>query len=83
MFRTQNINWDTILNDNHRENTQLNKTEALSGSMGMNIMAVGTLNQLSIVPEVRVFFRKGGGGAEEEKKCVKLGILFDVHILRI
>ena len=38
----------------------------------MNIMAVGTLNQLSIVPEVRVFFRNGGEGAEEEKKVLSL-----------
>ena len=61
----------------------MNKTEALSGSMGMNIMALGTLNHLSIVPEVLDFFRNGGGSAQEEKKCVKPGILFDVHILRM
>ena len=34
--------------------------------MAMNIMVVGTLNQLSIVPEVWVFFGYEGGGAQEE-----------------
>ena len=36
-------------------------------SMDMDIMVVGTLTQLSIVPEVQAFFRGWGrGGAQEE-----------------
>ena len=34
--------------------------------MDMNIMVVGTLNQLSIVPEVQVFFGEGEGDTQEE-----------------
>ena len=50
----------------------------------MNIMVVGTSNQLSIVPEVLVFFRGWGRGMpKKNEKCVKLGILCDVQILKI
>ena len=38
--------------------------------MDMNIMVVGTLNQLSIVPEVQVFFGDGGGGHTRRIKSV-------------
>ena len=45
--------------------------------MAMNTMVVGTLNQLSIVPEVWVFFSSMGEGAHKKnKKCVKLRILW-------
>ena len=45
-------------------------------SMDMDIMVVGTLTQLSIVPEVQAFFGDGGGGVHKKnKKRVKLGIL--------
>ena len=35
--------------------------------MAMNTMVVGTLNQLSIVPEVWVFFFEYGGGSAQEE----------------
>ena len=38
--------------------------------MDMNIMVVGTLNQLSIVPEVQVFWADGGGGHTRRIKSV-------------
>ena len=38
--------------------------------MDMNIMVVGTSNQLSIVPEVLVFFEDGGGGCQRRMKNV-------------
>ena len=50
-------------------------------SMDMDIMVVGTLTQLSIVPEVQAFFRGWGRGVHKKnKKCVKLGILYVVQI---
>ena len=50
----------------------------------MNIMVVGTLNQLSIVPEVRHFFRGWGRGVHKKnKKCLKLGILYDIQIFNM
>ena len=50
----------------------------------MNIMVVGTLNQLSIVPEVRLFFRGWGRGAHKtNKKYLKLGILYDIQVFNI
>ena len=50
----------------------------------MNIMVVGTLNQLSIVPEVRLFFRGWGRGAHKKnKKCLKLGTLYNIQIFNI
>ena len=36
-------------------------------SMDMDIMVVGTLTQLSIVPEVQAFFGDGGGGGAQEE----------------
>ena len=39
-------------------------------SMDMDIMVVGTLTQLSIVPEVQAFFRDGGGGCTRRIKNV-------------
>ena len=52
--------------------------------MDINIMVVGTLNQLSIVPEVRLFFRGWGRGAHKKnKKCLKLGILYDIQIFNM
>ena len=39
---------NSIFKDTHRENTPLNKTEALPKSMNMYIWATGTLNQLFI-----------------------------------
>ena len=86
LFRTQDLKkliYSTSKNT-LREITPSNKTQALRRSMDMNIMVVGTLNQLSIVPEVRLFFRGWGRGAHKKnKKCLKLGILYDIQIFNI
>ena len=39
---------ESLLLDNHRENTLTNKTQVLTKSMNMAIWVIGTLNQLFI-----------------------------------
>ena len=43
--------------------------------MNMNIKVVGTLNQLSTVPEVQVFFGDGGGGGTRIKSVLSLVVV--------
>ena len=51
--------------------------------MAMNIMVVGTLKQLSIVPEVWDFFRVWGKGHTRRIKNVLSFVYYDVQIFRI
>ena len=49
--------------------------------MNMNIKVVGTLNQLSTVPEVQVFFGDGGGGGTRRIKSVLSLVVVDCCLL--
>ena len=51
--------------------------------MAMNVMVVGTLKQLSIVPEVWDFFRVWGRGHTRRIKNVLSFVYYDVQIFRI